>query len=79
MPPKFDYDICDGIITVSDKDCRRTTKELSAKEGCYVGYSAGANVFASMQVIKKLNKDVNVATILCDTAFKYSEIEVSSS
>ena len=26
VPPKFDYDICDGIITVSDEDCRRTTK-----------------------------------------------------
>lgn len=26
VPPKFDYSICDGIITVSDKDCRKTTK-----------------------------------------------------
>ena len=74
VPPKFDREVCDGIITVSDKDCRKTTKALSAKEGCYVGYSAGANVWAAQAILKKFNKEANVATILCDTAFKYSDL-----
>ena len=47
VPPKFDPKICDGVITVSDKKCRAMTKALSRLEGCYVGYSAGANVFAT--------------------------------
>ena len=29
IPPKFDRTVCDGIIKVSDKDCRRTTLSLS--------------------------------------------------
>jgi len=29
IPPKFDRTICDGIIKVSDSDCRKTTLELS--------------------------------------------------
>jgi cysteine synthase A len=29
LPPKFDRKICDGIITVSDKECKKTTLALS--------------------------------------------------
>jgi len=74
VPPKFDPEICEDIIRVSDKDCRETTLALSQKEGTYVGYSAGANVFAAIKLAKSLNKKVNIATILCDTAFKYSDL-----
>jgi cysteine synthase len=74
VPPKFDFDICDGIITVSDKDCRHMTQQVSRKEGCYTGYSGGANVWAAQQIMKQFDKEVNVATILCDSAFKYSDL-----
>ena len=43
-------------------------------EGCYVGYSAGANVWAATEILKKMDREANVATILCDTAFKYSDL-----
>ena len=74
VPPKFDYSICDGIIRIKDKDCRKSTIALSQKEGCYVGYSAGANVLAAKRILELANKKINVATVLCDTAFKYSDL-----
>ena len=47
--------------------------KLAQLEGLYVGFSASANIVAAIQYLEKANLENNcVATILCDTGFKYS-------
>lgn len=71
IPQTFDYSVCDEIIAVSDHDAFDTVKQLAAKEGVLAGSSAGANVFASVQVAKRLGPGKRVATIIPDSAERY--------
>jgi len=74
IPPFWKGDInklIDGYITVSDEEADECTKQLSEKEGCFVGYSSGANVAAAIKILETSKRPINVVTILCDTGFKY--------
>src|SRR6185437_13781598 len=44
----------DDLIEVKDEEAIAMTGRLTREEGLLVGISSGANVFASMQVAKKL-------------------------
>lgn len=74
IPPHWDEELCDEIITVNDNEVENMTKRLASEEGLFVGFSAGANVAASIKYLEKVKRDINVATILCDTAYKYSNL-----
>jgi len=51
------------------------TKRIGREEGCFVGYSSGANVVAAIKLLKKLNDETaNVVTLFCDSGFKYSDL-----
>ena len=71
IPKTFDGSLADQIIAVSDPDAFNTVKELAAKEGVLGGSSAGANVFAAMQVARKLGPGKRVLTIIPDSAERY--------
>ncbi len=74
VPPQWEGQLADEIITVTDEEVREMTIRLSREQGLFVGYSAGANVAASL---KFLSTDPNIryiATILCDTGHKYSDL-----
>jgi len=71
IPKIFDRDICDDIIMVKDEDAFDMVKQLAAQEGVLAGSSAGANVFASLQVAKKLGAGKRVATMIPDSAERY--------
>jgi cysteine synthase A len=74
IPPQWDNQLADDIITVSDAEVKEMTKRISNEQGLYVGYSSGANVAAALKYIE-MNKEVkNLVTILCDTGFKYSDL-----
>ena len=74
VPPHWDSDLADDIITVTDEQVREMTKKLSREQGLYVGYSSGANVAAAL-IYLKLHPDIKkIATILCDTGYKYSDL-----
>ena len=50
---------------------------LARKEGLLVGISAGANVFATMQVASREEfKGKTLLTILCDTGERYLSTEL---
>jgi cysteine synthase len=70
--PHWDASIVDGFISVSSKEAEKYRKLLAEKEGLFVGYSAAANVCASVKLISshKLNNPV-IVTILCDSGMKY--------
>ena len=71
IPGNFDRSVCDEIFMVNDEDAFRTVAELAAKEGVLSGSSGGANVFAAMQIAKKLGAGKRVVTIIPDSAERY--------
>ncbi len=71
VPKTFDCSVCDEIIMVYDKDAFDTVAQLARHEGVLGGSSAGANVFAAIQVAKKLGSGKRVVTIIPDSAERY--------
>jgi cysteine synthase A len=71
IPRTFDRSVCDEIIAVTDKDAFDTVAALARKEGVLGASSAGANVFAAIQVARKLGKGKRVVTIIPDSAERY--------
>jgi cysteine synthase A len=76
IPDLFCHDNCDGVIQVSDVEAKATACRLSRLEGIFSGYSAGANVFASLKLGKKLGKAKIIVTIIPDTGMKYLSTEL---
>jgi cystathionine beta-synthase len=72
IPTSLDFDVIDEWITVSDADAFRTARRLTSEEGIFLGGSGGLNVFASLDLARRLDdKDAYVVTILCDTGERY--------
>ncbi|HWX55428.1 MAG TPA: cysteine synthase A [Verrucomicrobiae bacterium] len=71
IPKTFDPKVTDQIIMVTDKDAFATVARLAREEGVLGGSSAGANVFAAIQVAKKLGKGKRVVTLIPDLAERY--------
>jgi cysteine synthase A len=71
VPKTFDREMADDILMVTDEDAFATVKRLAAEEGVLAGSSAGANVFAALQVARRLGAGKRVATIIPDSAERY--------
>ena len=72
IPSILDTEIYGEVIKVSNDDAINTAKELAKHEGLLVGISAGANVFAAMQIAARPeNQGKTIVTILCDTGERY--------
>ena len=52
IPSTTNFDIIDEFIKVSDEDSAHSARELSTKEGLFVGYTSGA----AIQAVKQLNE-----------------------
>jgi cysteine synthase A len=72
VPKNFDRSVVDQIITVSNDDAIRTSRELAKTEGLLVGISSGAATYAATQLAKlPENKGKNIVVILPDTGERY--------
>ncbi len=72
IPKVLDTSVYDEVIQVSNEDAIATAKMLAKKEGLLVGISAGANVYATMQVAQREEfQGKTLVTILCDTSERY--------
>jgi cysteine synthase A len=72
IPDILDTNVYSEVIKVSNKDAFQTARMLAKKEGLLVGISAGANVWATMQVASRpAFKGKTLVTILCDTGERY--------
>ena len=71
VPKTFDGSLADEIVAVSDRDAFDMVKKLAAMEGVLAGSSAGANVFAAIEVARRLGPGKRVATIIPDSAERY--------
>jgi len=63
--------VVDEIIGVRDQDAWDTKLALATQEGLLLGISAGANVWAAIEVAKRLGPGKSVVTVLCDTGERY--------
>jgi len=71
IPEVLDTSIITDIVEVTDEDAIATARELAAIQGCLVGTSSGANVWAAKQMAEKYGKDKVIVTILADRAERY--------
>ncbi len=79
VPAILDTSVYSEVLKVSNEDAIETARMLAKKEGLLVGISAGANVFAAMQVAARPEfKGKTIVTILCDTGERYLSTELFS-
>ena len=71
MPKTLVFDYVDEVIPVSDKDSFLTARRLAREEGLLVGGSAGAAMYAALQIAGKLPKDKVVVVLFPDTGRSY--------
>jgi cysteine synthase A len=72
VPGVLKTELLDEIITVSNEDAMEMARRLAREEGLLVGISAGANVWAALQVAgRKESRGKTIVTIICDTGERY--------
>jgi cysteine synthase A len=77
VPLVLNTDIVGEIIKVSNQDAIGMARQLAAKEGILAGISAGANVWAAVQVShRKEAEGKTIVTIICDTGERYISTEL---
>jgi len=79
VPAILDTSCYNEVIKVSNEDAIATARMLAKKEGLLVGISAGANVFAAMEVASRDEfQGKTIVTVLCDTGERYLSTELFS-
>jgi cysteine synthase len=77
VPDVLDTAAYGEVIKVSNEDAIATARMLAKEEGLLVGVSAGANVWATMQVASRPEfQGKTLVTILCDTGERYLSTEL---
>ena len=72
-PRNTKHEIIDEVIK-KDNEAFETAKIVTQKEGLFVGISTGANVFAALEIAKKLESCKNIVTIAPDNGERYFSI-----
>jgi cysteine synthase len=72
VPEVLDRSVIDEVITVGADDATTTARELAGREGILGGISAGANVWAALQVAAREEYEgKTIVTVICDTGERY--------
>jgi len=71
VPVTFDRSVCDRIIKVMDDSAFAMVKRLAAEEGIFAGSSAGAMVYAAVEIARELGAGKRVVTVIPDSAERY--------
>ena len=75
IPEVLEVKLMDEVITVTDDDALETMKALAKTEGLLVGISAGAAVYAAVQVAARPeNAGKRIVVVLPDTGERYLSI-----
>ena len=72
VPGVLNTDAYDEVITCTAEDAFATSRRLAREEGILVGISAGANVWAALELARRPeNAGKLIVTFLCDTGERY--------
>jgi cysteine synthase len=71
IPPVFDETVLDGKIVVDSRSSFAMSKELTQKEGLFVGISCGAVVKAALKAAERLEGEQHIVCLLADGGWKY--------
>lgn len=71
VPKVLDTHIYDSITQVSNEDAYETSREVAKSEGILGGVSAGAAIYAALQLAKELGKGKKVVAIIPDNGERY--------
>jgi cysteine synthase A len=76
VPGVFNRAVVDELVHVRDEDAMATALRLAREEGLLVGVSAGANVWAALEVAGRLGAGRVVVTVLPDTGERYLSVNL---
>jgi len=71
VPSIANTELFDEVITVENETAFEFARRLAKDEGILVGISSGANVYAALQLAKKLGKGKKVLTVAPSTGERY--------
>ncbi|RKR08318.1 cystathionine beta-synthase [Flavobacterium sp. 81] len=73
IPSATDFDIIDKFIKVTDEESAHSAREITRKEGLFVGYTSGAVMQAIRQYAEEgeFTKDSNIIAIFPDHGSRY--------
>ncbi len=74
VPDIYDPAFPDQKIAVQPEDAHEMARRLALEEGLFVGYSAGAAAWASIQLAKTLEQESIVVTVFPDGGEKYLSV-----
>ena len=76
IPEILNRDIINEIILVEDESAILTARRLATEEGILVGISAGANLFAALQIARRNRHDCLIIAVFPDTGERYLSTEL---
>ncbi|MFN0094164.1 MAG: PLP-dependent cysteine synthase family protein [Dehalococcoidia bacterium] len=71
IPEIFDESVLDGKIVVDSKSSFAMAKELTQREGLFVGVSCGSVVRAAVKASERLTGEQHIVCLLADGGWKY--------
>jgi cystathionine beta-synthase len=73
IPSATDFDIIDKFMKVTDEESAHSAREITRKEGLFVGYTSGAVIQAIKQYAEEgeFTKDSNIIAIFPDHGSRY--------
>lgn len=76
IPKILDTTIYDEIILIDDDDAFIMARRLAKEFGIFVGISTGANVYAALEIAKKLGPGKKIVTVSPSNAERYLSTEL---
>jgi cysteine synthase A len=75
VPENLDRAVLDEVLAVGDEDALEMARRLAIEEGVLAGISAGANVWAALEVARRPEMaGKRVVTIVCDSGERYMSL-----
>lgn len=72
VPANFDRSVCDEVIRVKNDEALETARRMAKEEGWLVGISAGAAIWAALQVgTRETSRDKMIVVIIPSFGERY--------